>query len=134
MNLEFLKNERKYWQEIRKLRNLKEVMVGFIDQQEITEEQQVLYMEGHNDYFHVCLCDDKFAGYVGVIDDDIRVAVSPSFQRKGIGKFLIKELIKNDKTAIAKIKIENKASIALFESCGFKKKYFILEQDGENNE
>jgi len=31
-------------------------------------------------------------------------------------------------TSIAKVKIENEASLRLFESCGFKRKYFILEK------
>ena len=31
----------------------------------------------------------------------------------------------------AKVKIENEASIKLFESCGFKKKYYILEREDE---
>ena len=32
-------------------------------------------------------------------------------------------------TAFAKVKIDNKASIKLFESCGFTKKFFILTKD-----
>ena len=42
---------------------------------------------------------------------------------------MISELVKNNPTAIAKIKIENTASVALFEACGFAKKYYILEQE-----
>ena len=31
--------------------------------------------------------------------------------------------------AFAKVKIENEASMRLFEACGFKKKYYILEKE-----
>ena len=85
-------------------------------------------MEKYGTMYYICLVDDEPAGFVGVIDKDIRVATHPSFQQKGVGKFMINELMKKCPQAFAKVKIENKASLKLFESCGFKKKFYILEK------
>ena len=63
---------------------------------------------------------------VGVINEDIRVCTHPDHQGKGIGKFMINESYKIWPTAFAKVKLDNKLSIKLFESCGFTKKYYIL--------
>ena len=41
----------------------------------------------------------------------------------------LNEIMKIYPDAFAKIKIENEASLRLFESCGFKKKYYILEKE-----
>ena len=67
-------------------------------------------------------------GYTGIIDDDIRVATHPGHQGRGVGKFMINEIMKINPQAFAKVKLENEASVKLFESCGFKKKYYILEK------
>jgi L-amino acid N-acyltransferase YncA len=31
--------------------------------------------------------------------------------------------------AVAKVKLDNNASLKLFEKCGFKKKYYLLERE-----
>ena len=86
-------------------------------------------MKKYSDCFYVALVDNAFAGYAGVIDNDIRVATHPDFQGKGLGKYMIKNIIKQEPKAFAKVKLENEASIKLFEACGFKKKYYILETE-----
>jgi L-amino acid N-acyltransferase YncA len=45
----------------------------------------------------------------------------------GVGKKLIKQIKELHPEGVAKVKIDNKASLALFKSCGFKEAYFILE-------
>ena len=35
----------------------------------------------------------------------------------------------NAEESIAKVKIDNEASLRLFEACGFKKAYYILERE-----
>ena len=67
------------------------------------------------------------AGFIGAVEGDIRVAVSPFFQNQGVGKFMLNTFLEDNKKIQAKVKIENKASLKLFESCGFTKKYYILE-------
>jgi len=128
MQLKLVENEPKYWEFIRNLRNDSEVKKGFIQQQYITTDNHKSFMENHNKNFYICLVEEKPAGYVGQIDNDIRVATSPEFQGKGVGKFMINTLMEKHPNAFAKVKVENEASLRLFESCGFKKQYYILEK------
>ena len=125
MEIKIVINEEKYWNFIRKLRNNNE---GFSEVVSITPEQQSSYMGHHNDNYFICLVDGKPAGFVGEIDGDIRVATSSSYQNQGIGQFMIEELMKIRPHSFAKVDIENKASLKLFEKCVFKIKYFILKK------
>jgi RimJ/RimL family protein N-acetyltransferase len=125
--VELVKNSYLYWEFIRNLRNLEGVREGFIQQEIITQEQQQAYMSQYNDYFYICLYKGKPAGYIGVIDDDIRVATHPDYQGRGVGSFMVKEIKKIQPLSVAKVKIDNKASLALFKKCGFKIKYYLLE-------
>jgi len=105
------------------------VREGFINQEPIDEIEQAKYMLEYNNNFWICLADNEAAGYVGVIDNDIRVATHPDFHGKGVGSYMIEEIIKTHPEAVAKVKLENEASLKLFEKCGFKKKYYLLERD-----
>ena len=125
----FIPNEFKYWNFIRCLRNNEQVKIGFIKQKHISEDIHLKFMEKYGNMFYICLYENKPAGYVGCIDKDIRVAVHPDYQGKGIGSFMINKLMDLEPSAFAKVKITNKASLRLFEKCGFKKKYYILEKD-----
>ena len=127
LNLEFVENAPKYYEFIRKLRNNPVVKRGFIQQGNISKSQQLLYMKKNQNNYFLCLSGDKPVGYVGVIEDDIRIAVLPEFQGKNIGLFLIKNVMKKYKTLQAKIKIENEASLHLFKKAGFKMKYYLFE-------
>ena len=61
------------------------------------------------------------------IDGDIRICTHPTYQKKGIGTFMIQEFSNVKSNIYAKIKIDNIASIKAFEKAGYKKKYYILE-------
>lgn len=126
-----INNNPAYWEFIRELRTMQGVREGFISQNEITPVQQATYMLKHNSNYWICLDGQTPAGYVGVIEDDIRVATHPDYQGKGVGTFMINEIMKLIPTAIARVKLDNEASIKLFERCGFKKKYYILEKEDE---
>jgi ribosomal protein S18 acetylase RimI-like enzyme len=127
--MKLVKCTNKYWEFIRTLRNDARVVNGFIKSVQITEAMQLEYMEINSNYYRMCLVSGKPAGYVGVIDGDIRVCTHPDFQGKGIGKFMINEIMNEEPTAFAKVKIDNEASIKLFEACGFTKKFYILTKD-----
>ena len=126
--MELIKNGPKFWEFIRNLRNLEDVKQGFIEQKEITAVEQAEYMLKYNNEYWICLVDGKPAGYVGVIDDDIRVATHPDFQGQGVGSFMINQIMQLHPTAHAKVKLENEASLRLFEKCGFRKKFYLLER------
>ena len=127
--MELVSNDPEYWEFIRTLRNMDGVREGFIQQTYITPQVHEKHIKKYGHLYYICIEDSVPMGYVGVIDNDIRVATHPAHQKKGVGKFMIGELMKNNPAAIAKIKIENTASVSLFEACGFAKKYYILEQE-----
>ena len=127
--MELVQNKYQYWEFIRTLRNHPDVKGGFIQQDEIEQQQHENFMLRYGLFFYICLIDNQPAGYVGVIDDDIRVATHPDFQGKGVGKFMINQLMEMNPNAFAKVKIDNEASLRLFRSCGFKEKYYILEKE-----
>lgn len=117
----------KYWEFVRMLRMNPKVSDGFVNQKKISENDQKTYMQNHSKKYRICLIDNVPVGYVGVIDDDIRVCVHPDFWKMGVGKFMIKNCREIWPDSFAKVKIDNQASLALFKSCGFKEKYIILE-------
>ena len=88
-------------------------------------------MEKYGKLYYICLIDGLPAGFVGQIENDIRVATHPDFQKRGVGKFMINDLMAKHPESLAKVKIDNEASLRLFEACGFKKVYYILEREKE---
>tara|TARA_R110001592_G_C12597144_1_gene695320 strand:+ start:156 stop:479 length:324 start_codon:yes stop_codon:yes gene_type:complete len=104
------------------------VRQGFINQDIISQQDHEAYMKKNSNFFWICLDKGRFIGYTGVIENDIRVATHPDYQGKGVGSFMINEIMKINPNAFAKVKLENQSSLRLFESCGFKKKYYILEK------
>jgi len=129
--LKLVKCKKKYWEFVRKLRIDERVIAGFIKQNKISKKDQEAYMIKRSMNFRICLCNGEPAGFVRVIEDDISVCTHPSFQKKGIGKFMINQIQKEFENVYAKIKIDNTASKKLFESCGFELKYFIYEPKNE---
>ena len=130
--VEIVDNGPEYYDFIRILRSDPRVQDEFIEVVNITQEQQNKYMEKYSDNYIVALYDGEPAGFAGSIDSDIRVCVHPDFHKKGIGKALIKELMVRFPDSFAKVKIENEASRALFESCGFKIKYWLMEDETQS--
>jgi len=118
-----------YWEFVRTLRMDKKVSSGFIESANISKEMQKKYMSKYSKCFKIALLDNKPAGFIGVIENDIRVCTAPQYQGKGVGKFMVNECMKIWPTAFAKIKTNNKASLKLFESCGFTKKFYILTKE-----
>jgi GNAT superfamily N-acetyltransferase len=109
-----------YYEFVRLLRLDDRVRNSFLDDAYITSEEQQTYMKKHADNYYICLLYDGPAGYVGVIDDDIRICTHPDFAGKGVGKFMLKEIMKHYPNAAGRIKEDNIPSIKLFESCQVK--------------
>jgi len=120
-----------HWEFIRNLRNHPDVKQGFIQQEEITPATHKKYMKRHSRNYWVLLKDDTPVGFAGSIEGDIRVAVLPEESGNGYGKMLINHVMEQKPYSYAKVKIANDASLKLFESCGFKKKYYIMEKEDE---
>jgi GNAT superfamily N-acetyltransferase len=120
-----------YWEFVRALRMDERVEHGFIEKADITPEQQKKYMIGHWTEFFIAVVDGVPAGFVGCINGDIRICTHPDFQRRGVGKFLMREIMKRFPTATAKVKIENKASQRMMEASGLTSRYIIYGLSSE---
>ena len=117
-----------YWDFIRIMRTCKDNTNGFEQQVEISTEQQIKYMQRNSKNYYVCIDGDTPVGFVGCIDGDIRVATHPEHKKKGYGKLMINFIFEKFPESYAKVKIDNDASLELFKSCGFEKKYIILKK------
>jgi len=119
--MKLVKNKKEYWESIREVRTHPNNIGGFIEQGEITTEQQKEYMSKHNDHYYVCLAEyeNTFMGFIGVIDNDIRLAVSPGLQGYGTGTFMINEIRKIFPEATAKVRVDNFACNKAFRKARF---------------
>ena len=77
------------------------------------------------DLFFIALVEDVPAGFVGCIDGDIRICTHPDFQRRGVGVYIIREIMKRFPTAAAKVKIENDASQRMMEAGGLIPRFIV---------
>ncbi len=126
MSLALVDCSPKYWEYVRKLRLNPNVIDGFIKTEYISEADQVSYMTNYSQYYKVALIEGNPCGYVGVIENDIRVCIDPLYQRKGIGKFIISEIKKIWPDALAKVKVNNEASLKLFRACGYEIQFYLM--------
>ena len=124
-----IKNTSDHWDFILELRNDPRVKKGFVQQEEISRQDHAVYMQAFGGNFYICFDNQKPIGYIGVISNDIRVATHPDYQGRGAAKFMVNEAMKVHPQAFAKVKIGNEASLRLFEGCGFKRKFYILERE-----
>jgi RimJ/RimL family protein N-acetyltransferase len=133
--MELVECREQYWEFVRELRMDERVASGFIETTPITKEQQANYMSNNSQHYRIALVNGQPAGYVGVLNDDIRVCTHPDYQGMGVGKFMINECMNIWPTAYAKVKHGNEASSKLFLACGFvmngtddRFKYYIKEK------
>ncbi len=105
-----------YWPFVLELRNnLREY---FFDQHIITEEEHEKFMSKYYENYYVCIADSQTVGWVGVVNNDVRVAVAPEYHKRGIGKFMLQYVKDRYPKGTAQIAASNVASIKLFESVG----------------
>lgn len=118
-----------YWEFVRLLRTDPRTSPGFASQKPISEEEQIAYMRTWAHRHVVALWDGQPSGYSGSIEGDIRVCVHPDFQKRGIGKALIQAVLVRWPDSVAKVKVTNGPSQALFRSCGFKPVWVTYERE-----
>jgi ribosomal protein S18 acetylase RimI-like enzyme len=128
-SLKLVKVSEKNYEFIRNLRNMPEIKSNFVIKTYITKDAQKEYMDKHKDNYFVCVSGVTELGYIGVIENDIRIAVLPNFHSQGIGTFMINEIKQLYPNAQAKIAINNEKSIKLFKKNNFKLKYYLFECD-----
>ncbi len=118
-NITLVACTQEYWEFVRLLRLDPRVADGFIATNHFDAEEQVKYMKDHQQDYRIALIEHEPVGYVGVVDEDIRICTHPNAQGKGVGKFMLAEIRDIWPNAYAKIKHANRASKQLFESAGF---------------
>ena len=127
-----VKNKPEYWEFIRQLRNDDIMRANSLNSHIIEPEEHHAYMSLHNDKYYICLDEDVPVGYVARnAQDYISVAVISQARGKGIGKYMLQyfgDLMRTQKLR-AVVSLTNPASLKLFESCGFVKKYYVFERD-----
>jgi ribosomal protein S18 acetylase RimI-like enzyme len=128
MIIDIVPNHPKYFSFIRQLRLDSENIDGFIQQQDFSEADHLKYMDEFGNNYYIALIDNVPVGWVGSVNNDIRIAVHPKYKNIGVGKALISFINKEYPRAYAKIKTNNIASIKLFESCGFKQTFIVMEK------
>ena len=77
-NLKLVENSLVYYEFIRQLRTHPENTKGFLEQVQITEDQQKSYMEKYEKNYWICLSGNTPVVFVGIVDNDIRLAVQPN--------------------------------------------------------
>ena len=118
-----------YWEFIRNLRNDIRVRDNFIQTAEIGREEHFQHMFRCSAHYSICLDSGEPVGFIRANQQgDISVCVIPEKQGNGIGSYLLRDLMERKPDSYAKIKIDNKKSVALFEGCGFEKKFYIMEK------
>ena len=122
-------DDKKYWDEILKIRN--ENCFGFGNNKPINKKDHYCFMEkNYYDYFVYLdeVQNNTVAGFVGCVNNDIRIAIKNEYKRLGLAKDLIYFIKKKYPNSFAKVKSDNIPSLKLFESCGFKKTWYVLEK------
>mgnify|MGYP006089255471 CR=1 FL=1 len=127
MELEIKQCENIFWESVRNIRNASRH--DFADSSYIDEKTHESFMDKYSKNYLIAITDEKeVVGFAGVVDNDIRIAVDPDFKGLGVGTRLLKKIKNEFPNSAAKISIDNEASMRLFKSCGFIKKFYILHQ------
>lgn len=119
--------DRTWWDFVRELRTDPRVAEGFFSTAAISPEVHEKFMTAHHQSYRICLVDGRPAGFVGVVDGDIRVCTHPEYQRQGVGVFMLSEFRREFPEGHAKIKVSNAASRRLFEKAGYRLTYLVFE-------
>ena len=125
MELNLVENEPKYYEFIRKLRTHSKNKNGFLNNSKITKEEQILYMEKYNNSYFICLSGDTPIGYVGVVDNDLRICTHWDFKKNGVGTFMLSKIIEYYPNVDVKVLNSNKPSLNFF----IKNKFKIINSD-----
>lgn len=121
--MKLVKNTEKYYMEIYRLRTAPENLKGFVNKSSFTSEDHLKYMRKYGSNYYILLNrNDIPVGFIGDVNEDIRLAVTPSKHGKGYGLFMLKKFIEiSDKKKLkAKVLIDNMASMRIFEKAGFR--------------
>lgn len=124
--MELVKCDKLYWDFVLSLRN--QMKDSFGNRNIIPLNDHLSFMEQNHSNYRIALKDGKPIGFVGHVEGDIRFAVSIDYQNKGFGKKMVSQFLKEFNIKDSKVRVWNKPSIKLLESCGFVKEYYVLSR------
>ena len=133
LKLQLVPCSERYWEFIRLLRMNRDVEGGFIERADISVEDKISCMNKYAEDYRVCFDDITPCGYIGVVENDLRICVTPDYWGIGVGSFMLnqtKELWPNPQV---RIKVSNVASINLFRKNGYTEKYVITEHNEKSD-
>jgi len=104
-----------HYEFVRELRMNPLTQEGFLEEAQISKEEQEKYMIKHGQNYYVCLLYGVPVGYIGVLEDDIRFCTHPVYQGKGVGSYMLREAKKLYPNATGRIKKDNIASQRAFD-------------------
>ena len=81
----------------------------------ITSEQQIQYMDKNHTHYYICVLKNKPLGFIGVMENDIRLCTHPDAQGKGVATFMLEEIVKLYPNATGRILKDNLPSQKAFE-------------------
>jgi RimJ/RimL family protein N-acetyltransferase len=110
--------EEKYYKFMYDTRFHPEIKKGFITQEAVSFEEHCKYLDKYKNNYYICIDENKPIGYIGVIDDDIRFAVSSEYQGFGVGTFMLDYIKNKYPKARGKIFDWNISSQKVFEKVG----------------
>jgi GNAT superfamily N-acetyltransferase len=82
-------------------------------------------MEKYNNSYFICLSGGTPIGYVGVVDNDLRICTHWDFKKNGVGTFMLSKIIEYYPNVDVKVLNSNKPSLNFF----IKNKFKIINSD-----
>jgi ribosomal protein S18 acetylase RimI-like enzyme len=121
MSIKLIAVTEEWYDFVRICRTAPENQSGFIEQKPITVAMQHAYMSKYKDCYRIAVNQNtEGIGYIGDVDNDIRIAVHPNYKGKGMGKIMLSLFMESRREGVAKVLKNNQASLRLFTKCNFK--------------
>jgi len=137
MKVSLRKITKKDWDYILKIRNKKEFRPFFYTNHIISKKEHYEYLQKQKtnpSFFNwIISYDDKDAGYLRILDNDVSIMVEKKYQGKGIGTKAL-DLVEKEakklgiKKLVGRIMVKNKSSKKIFTKNNFKLKMYWYEK------
>lgn len=91
--MKLVKNIEKYYMEIYRLRTAPENLKGFVNKSSFTLEDHLKYMREYGSNYYILLNRNYIpAGFIGDVNEDIRIGGNPIKPRKRVWTFYVEEV------------------------------------------
>lgn len=115
MHMVVVGENKTYREFVRKLRNDKRLKKSWVNHTNITKEQQKEYMDKYGNQYFIFINGEKPIGFIGIVDEDLRLAVLPEYQNAGVGQYMLDFIISSEKKFKVRVRKDNIDSQKFFE-------------------